>query len=1417
MKRILSNLSHALTCCLMILLAFGMNYSVNAQTSCTSITGFTGSHNTQFRVQNTNTFDIMITGVSSNMSTFSAGSTKDFKLLYNPAPIDYPGGGPIGSGVGGWLDAGPIASVAIPSSPPSTPITVMTGLTLIIPAGATYTFMLATTNNAVAVASTGSTLVEATTGGVKILTGGPAGYVGDEDIFYTSGTPPYNYWGFLGCVEFVPVSTEPCAGIPDGGTSSSSPSSGGTMEPFTLSASGYTFTLDMSYQWEISEDGVTWTEIPGATTTTYMATSISTPGLRFYRLRVTCEGTGEVGYSSTTTYESMNILCNGLSMSTTSSHNVIFHVQNTNAYPINVNSVSTRLSDWGGPGSRDFKVMYNPTAILATGGIYPGPVGSGVGGWVDAGPIVSVPIPSPSSMEPVEILSGMDVIIPPGETYTFCIATTENSLAVYSMSGISESTGGGMIIRTGHNISYVGYDDIFYSSGTPSFSLWGFIGCIGFNEVADCTGEPMAGFLTDMSVCPSNPFVVTNAGSTSATGITRIWQSRPVGSTTWTDIAGATMTHLSLPSGITTATEYRSIVTCSFSGLSDTTNISTVNINEIVDCYCIPSASYPTVNYITNVTTTLGITNFANTTSTGSETSPGYSDFFDVHSASAVQGTSFNFSVTETGSLGACKIWIDWNQNGFFTDPGEEVYAYTSTPGLYTFTGTINVPLTALPGETRMRVRTNWEYGIALTPCDLMDYGEAEDYKMIVIEATPCNDPSVEFPTTIVSNASPNMVCGTGNTTLSIVTGMPIASGITYKWQMSSSAAGPWADISTPSLDNDFYYEGITSNTYFRAVVYCQDEFQSYSEVVMVESVIPVTPTLFDGQTCGPGPVELTGTVASGDIFWYSTPTGGSPIGSGTSFITDPLTTTTVFYATGGASPTIDTFVGSTPAYTYSSVSSPFYYGWGGYKHQYLITADELIALGFTSGDIISSIGFKVTSTSIPTIYNSFSISVGLSSTTSLAGAFVDGLTEVYTSPAYTPTTGLNTFIMSTPLIWDGTSNVIVQSCFNNGTSGGTSINVEFSSRPVVAHRAVYNDGSTIEMICGASAGYMTTTYERPNIYLSAAGCETDRIPVTAHVRDVPSINILEEDGTYCLFNNEFELNATPEVLPSQTLLWSSGANTQSITVGPSAPNTKYWVELTDEFGCIASDTVTVSLNPSPEVDLGPDVLICEGGSLSLDAGAGGVSYFWNTGETSRTISVEEDGTFTVLVTNSFECMATDTIQVIVDGFAPEISGIIVENLGGNTFRFSAHLPLYVDSYEWDFGDETSTSVAHSPVHTYTEVGTYEVKLRVTSSCATKEYTTYASIFTDIDKELYNTFKLYPNPTNDYINIQSEGSAVIQSIKISNVLGQNVLDETNLNNGKNVRIDVTRLPSGHYNIIINTDKGPIVKSFNILK
>jgi gliding motility-associated-like protein len=117
------------------------------------------------------------------------------------------------------------------------------------------------------------------------------------------------------------------------------------------------------------------------------------------------------------------------------------------------------------------------------------------------------------------------------------------------------------------------------------------------------------------------------------------------------------------------------------------------------------------------------------------------------------------------------------------------------------------------------------------------------------------------------------------------------------------------------------------------------------------------------------------------------------------------------------------------------------------------------------------------------------------------------------------------------------------------------------------------------------------------------------------------------------------------------TQVWQSAANTsaQICIVNQNvngAGNDFALDDITFRPVCYSYDTIVVSYSPNPVVNLGPDQSHCEGTAVTLDAGNAGMSYLWNTSETSQTLDVTASGNHTVVVTNQFGCSGTDNVTV---------------------------------------------------------------------------------------------------------------------------------------------------------------------------
>ncbi|GDX53097.1 hypothetical protein LBMAG27_21440 [Bacteroidota bacterium] len=103
----------------------------------------------------------------------------------------------------------------------------------------------------------------------------------------------------------------------------------------------------------------------------------------------------------------------------------------------------------------------------------------------------------------------------------------------------------------------------------------------------------------------------------------------------------------------------------------------------------------------------------------------------------------------------------------------------------------------------------------------------------------------------------------------------------------------------------------------------------------------------------------------------------------------------------------------------------------------------------------------------------------------------------------------------------------------------------------------------------------------------------------------------------------------------------------------PSA-TVDYIVTVTDTNGCFANDTVNVLVHPLPTINAGPDLFLCVGSSLQLNA-TGGISYQWSPAQDLDNNLITNPITTTDSLTNyivtsqdNIGCSNTDTVLVTV-------------------------------------------------------------------------------------------------------------------------------------------------------------------------
>ncbi|AWA28795.1 hypothetical protein HYN48_01095 [Flavobacterium magnum] len=264
--------------------------------------------------------------------------------------------------------------------------------------------------------------------------------------------------------------------------------------------------------------------------------------------------------------------------------------------------------------------------------------------------------------------------------------------------------------------------------------------------------------------------------------------------------------------------------------------------------------------------------------------------------------------------------------------------------------------------------------------------------------------------------------------------------------------------------------------------------------------------------------------------------------------------------ATASASASVTTLCNGTPTILSAAISKPgtatlgagattassydgiFYHLFGGNKSQFLVRASELSALGLSAGNI-TSIGITM-NTVTAQAYSNFAINIAPTAQTAMTTTLVSaGLTQVYSASSYTPTTGDNTFTFSTPFVWDGTSNIVVQFCWSNNNTGGTSNFAKVDATPFVSCGYYRVDSTVASTLCGVTAASGTTS-NRPKMIFGG--------------------------------------NVSPTI---SSYSWSDGSTvvgtTNNLSVSPSATTT--YTATLSLSGCpVTTNSVTVTVNPAP-------------------------------------------------------------------------------------------------------------------------------------------------------------------------------------------------------------------------------------------
>lgn len=258
--------------------------------------------------------------------------------------------------------------------------------------------------------------------------------------------------------------------------------------------------------------------------------------------------------------------------------------------------------------------------------------------------------------------------------------------------------------------------------------------------------------------------------------------------------------------------------------------------------------------------------------------------------------------------------------------------------------------------------------------------------------------------------------------------------------------------------------------------------------------------------------------------------------------------------------------------------------------------------------------------------------------------------------------------------------------------------------------------GDTVSLTADGGVGYLWSTGEQTaQLTVSEAGnykvtvtdnhscSQTDSVLVT--VNPNPDVKLSVPD--YACYGNVVLLSASG----ANTYLWSTGETSSSISVTPPATTT-YSVTGYNAKGCQTTVSKTLNVEMLPSITVDGVKTICAGQSTTLTA-SGGVSYLWDDGTVSNSITVSPSASrsYVVTVTNALGCSSSMVTNVVVNNLPQVlISGNNVV-CAGSTATLTASGGT---AYSWSNG-------TNAPVINVTEAGYYKVTVTNGDGCSASD------------------------------------------------------------------------------------------------
>ena len=253
-----------------------------------------------------------------------------------------------------------------------------------------------------------------------------------------------------------------------------------------------------------------------------------------------------------------------------------------------------------------------------------------------------------------------------------------------------------------------------------------------------------------------------------------------------------------------------------------------------------------------------------------------------------------------------------------------------------------------------------------------------------------------------------------------------------------------------------------------------------------------------------------------------------------------------------------------------------------------------------------------------------------------------------------------------------------------------------------------------------------------------------------------------------------------------------------------------YEVQLTiNSNGCEASTVKEIEIFDKPTFSLPAELELCEGETLTIDAGAGFTSYLWSDGSNNQTLDVTEAGIYSVEVNDSNGCSDQASTEVLVSQLPTAEFNILYEVSEQSVTIYLENLSENGKDYLWDFGNGQA-SIEKSPIYTYDNINVlfgavYELCLTTSNDCNQTTSCEFINLTVTGSESLSSeALSVYPNPSFGNVSISIPESWLSDEVKINihSLSGKKVWSAT----PQKSNIEISDLKNGSYFIHVRVNE-----------